>query len=199
MASSDDDRAPRLFLVRHGDTEWADAGRHTGLTDVPLSAGGEARARALAGRLAGETFARVFTSPLARARRTCELCGCAGRAEVNADLVEWDYGSYEGRTSGQIRHERPDWELFRDGAPGGESPDLVAARADRFLDVARWVEGDVVAFSSGHFIRVLAARWLALPPSDATFFYTATASVGILGYEHGRADRVILLWNDTRP
>ena len=199
MVSVDPSAAPRLFLIRHGETAWSLTGQHTGLTDIPLTATGEARARLLGTRLAGQSFARVFTSPLMRAYRTCDLAGFAGRAEVNADLVEWNYGSFDGLTSAEIRRNRPDWDLFRDGAPGGESPGQVAARADRFLNIVRPISGDVAAFSSGHFIRVLAARWLGLPTIDAKRFYTATASVGIVGFEHGQVDPVILLWNDTRP
>ena len=198
MASSAHTAAPRLFLIRHGDTAWSDSGQHTGLTDIPLNASGEARALALGARLGRERFARVFTSPLIRARRTCELAGFTDRAEVNADLVEWNYGNYNGLTSAQIRQHHPDWNLFRDGAPGGESPEMATARADRFLTGVANIEGDTAAFSSGHFIRMLAARWIGLPAVDARHFYTATAGVSILGYEHGRADRVILLWNDAR-
>lgn len=189
-------RTPRLFLIRHGETAWSLSGQHTGLSDIPLTANGEAKARTLGERLKGESFARVFTSPLIRAKRTSELAGF--NAEVNADLVEWNYGSYDGKTGAEIRRDRPGWDVFRDGAPGGESPEQAAARADRFLQLFLTIGGDVAAFSSGHFIRLLAARWLGLPTVEAEHFYTATASVSILGYEHGREDRVILLWNDTR-
>ncbi|HEX8322333.1 MAG TPA: histidine phosphatase family protein [Tepidisphaeraceae bacterium] len=190
--------APRLFLIRHGETEWSASGQHTGLADIPLTAVGEAAAGTLRDRLGNLTFARVFTSPLQRASRTCALAGFGDRAEIDADLVEWDYGQYEGLTSRQIKEKRPDWSLFDQGAPGGETPAAVAARAERFLEKFRTIEGDVAAFSSGHFIRMLAAQWLGLPPAEGKHFYTATASVSVLGYEHGRADRVVLLWNDTR-
>ena len=191
--------APRLTLVRHGETAWSLTGQHTGLTDVPLTPAGERAARGLRQRLAGERFGRVRTSPLDRARRTCDLAGFGDAAEVDADLVEWDYGRYEGLTSPQIHAADPNWQLYRDGCPGGETPTAAAARADRVL--ARFVAGerDTLAFSSGHFIRLLAARWLGLPTESAKGFYTATAGVGVLGYEHGRADRVVTLWNDTRP
>jgi broad specificity phosphatase PhoE len=189
---------PRLFLVRHGNTDWADALKHTGRTDVPLNARGEQRARELGARLKGQTFAKVFVSPLIRARRTCELAGFAAQAEVNPDLLEWNYGDYEGRLTRDIHRERPDWDLFRDGAPSGESPDQVAARADRFVQLVRPIDGDVAAFSSGHIIRMIAARWLGLEPLDAKYFYCDTASVGILGYERDRSQPVILLWNDAR-
>jgi broad specificity phosphatase PhoE len=195
--------APRLFLIRHGETAWTLTGQHTGLTDIPLTPAGESKAAVLGERLrvlrdGNGSFTRVFTSPLIRARRTCELAGFGEVATVDADLVEWNYGQYDGLTSAQINRDRPDWDLFRDGVPGGESPEQAAARADRFLERVRMLEGDVAAFSSGHFIRLLAARWLDLPTVAAKHFYTATASIGILGYEHGREDRAVLLWNQTR-
>jgi probable phosphoglycerate mutase len=199
MPSARGNGLPRLFLVRHGDTEWTDTRRHTGRTDIPLNRRGEERAAALGAMLRRETFARVFTSPLLRARRTCELAGFGERCEVNADLVEWDYGQYEGLTTAEIRTRRPDWNLFRDGAPGGESREDVARRAERFLQKVRQIEGDVAAFSSGHTIRMIAARWLGLAPIDARLFFTATAGVGILGYEHDRDEPVVLLWNDVPP
>ena len=185
---------PRLFLVRHGDTAWSDSHRHTGWTDIPLTAAGEDRARQLGRRLRGERFDRLFTSPLVRASRTAELIDLPVPTEPDPDLVEWDYGDYEGRTTADIQRERPGWDLFRDGVPHGESADQIAARADRFLAVARAAGGTVAAVSSAHVIRVIAARWLGLPPQAAAYFYTATASIGILGHEHGRP--VILLWND---
>ena len=191
--------APRLFLVRHGETEWSLSGQHTGLKDIPLTDRGRAAAARLRERFAGESFAHVLTSPLSRAKVTCGLAGFGERAEVDPDLVEWDYGRYEGLTSHQIKRERPEWNLFRDGAPDGESPAAASARADRFLARVAALDADTIAFSSGHFIRTLAARWLGLPITAARGFYTATASVGVLGYEHGRLDRVILLWNDIRP
>jgi broad specificity phosphatase PhoE len=189
---------PRLFLLRHGDTDWTDAHKHTGRSDLPLNAKGEEHARRLGARLKVETFGRVFVSPLIRARQTCELAGFA-HPEVTPDLTEWDYGDYEGRLTIDVQHERPEWNLYRDGAPNGESPAQVAARADRFLELVRPIEGDVAAFTSGQIIRVIAARWLALPPLAARFFCTATASVGILGYEHNRNQPVIVLWNDIGP
>lgn len=199
LASEDRRGLPELFLIRHGGTDWTDSHQHTGLTDIALNADGEEQARRLAARLSAEEFARVFTSPLVRARRTCELAGYAGRAEANPDLVEWDYGDYEGGLTVDVHRDRPDWNLFRDGAPNGESPAQVAARADRFVELARTIEGHVAAFSSGDVIRMIAARWLGLRPVAAKYFYTATASVGILGYEHDRNQPVVLLWNDVRP
>ena len=190
--------APRLFLVRHGETEWSLTGQHTGLKDIPLTDNGRAAAARLRPRFAAESFAHVFTSPLSRAKVTCDLAGFGDRAVVDADLVEWDYGRYEGLTSQEIKQQQPDWDLFRDGCPAGETAAAVAARADRFLARFTALDADAIAFSSGHFIRTLAARWLGLPVTAARGFYTATASVGALGYEHGKADRVILLWNDVR-
>lgn len=184
----------RLFLIRHGDTAWSDAHRHTGLTDVPLTRHGKQQARALGARLKGLQFARSFTSPLQRALQTCELAGFA--AESDPDLVEWDYGDYEGCTTSDIRHERPAWDLFRDGGPNGEMPQDIMLRADRFIKKVRSVPGDVIAFSSGHIIRVIAARWLSLGPEAARYFLASTAAIGILGYEHDRREPVICLWNE---
>jgi broad specificity phosphatase PhoE len=197
MISKDADSLPRLFLIRHGDTDWTDVHRHTGRSDIPLNARGEEHARRLRAQLKCETFARVFVSPLIRVRRTCELAGFADGAEVNPDLTEWDYGDYEGRQTIDVHRERPNWNLYRDGTPNGESPEQVAARADRFLELVRPIEGDVAAFSSGQIIRMIAARWISLQPLAARYFYTATASVGILGYEHNPDQRVVMLWNDV--
>ena len=189
---------PRLFLVRHGATDWSESKKHTGRSDIPLNAQGEKLARHLESRLNGLAFANVFTSPLIRASRTCEIAGFKEQSELNADLVEWDYGDYEGQTTVDIHRDRSDWNLFRHGAPNGESPDQVALRADRFLETVRAIEGDVLAFSSGHIIRMIAARWLKLPNRAANFFYTATASLGVLGYEHNRNEPVVLLWNEVQ-
>jgi probable phosphoglycerate mutase len=168
------------------------------MTDLPLTETGERNARRLATRLAGLTFAKVFTSPLQRAKRTCELAGFGSVAEVDRDLVEWNYGEYEGRTGAEIRAERPDWQLFRDGCPGGESPQQVAARADRVVSRVRAVQDDVLLFSSGHFIRVLAARWIGVEPTvTARSFMLSTASLSALSYEHDLSRPVICLWNDT--
>jgi broad specificity phosphatase PhoE len=190
---------PIIYLARHGETAWSLSGQHTGLTDLPLTERGERTARRLGERLKGLTLAKVWTSPLQRARRTCELAGLVDVAEVDRDLVEWDYGQYEGRRSAEILAERPDWQLFRDGCPGGESPVQIAARADRVVDRVRAVQGDVLLFSSGHFIRVLAARWLGLEPTtNSRYFMLSTASLSALGYEGSRARPVIRLWNETR-
>ncbi len=186
------------YLARHGETAWSLTGQHTGLTDLPLTQRGEQNARQLCGRLAATKFAKVWVSPLQRARRTCELAGFGEVAVVDPDLVEWNYGQYEGLRTEEIRQQRPDWKLFRDGCPGGESAVDVGARADRVLARVRQVEGNTLLFSSGHFLRVLAARWLGEPPDEGRLYYLATASLSALGYEHGKEDSVIRLWNDTR-
>jgi broad specificity phosphatase PhoE len=189
---------PVIYLARHGETAWSLSGQHTGLTDLPLTERGERNARALGERLRGLKFARVFTSPLQRAARTCELAGFGAVAEVDRDLLEWNYGDYEGRTSAQIHAERPDWQLFRDGGPGGETPEQVGTRADRVVNRVRGIEGDVLLFSSAHFLRLLAARWLALPPAAGQYLFLATASLSALGYEHDLSQPVIRLWSETR-
>lgn len=190
---------PIVYLARHGETAWTISRQHTGLTDLPLTERGERTARRLGERLKGLTFANVLTSPLQRAARTCELAGFNAVAEIEKDLVEWDYGQYEGRRTAEIRVERPDWELFRDGCPGGESPQQVSVRADRVVKRVRAVPGNVLIFTSGHFMRVLATRWLGLEPSvNCRFFMLSTASLSALGYEHDVARPVIRLWNETR-
>jgi broad specificity phosphatase PhoE len=187
---------PRLFLTRHGDTAWTDSHQRTGRTDLPLNERGEERARQIGERLRQFSFSRVFTSPLRRASRTCELTGFGAVAEVDPDLVEWDYGRFEGKLTKDILKEWPGWELFRDGCPDGERPGDVAARADRFVAKVRGVTGDVLAFSSGHVIRMIAARWLGFPPAAGRHFYCRPASVGVLGYEHGSFDEPIIgAWN----
>lgn len=192
---------PRLFLVRHGDTAWTDTGQHTGRTDLALNKRGEERAIQLGDILRPISFAHVYTSPLQRASRTCELVGFGKIAAVDADLVEWDYGDFEGKLTRDILKDQPGWELFRDGCPAGESPQAVADRADRFIARVRHIEGNVLAFSSGHIIRMIAARWLGLPPDAGRFFFCRPASVGVLGFEHHhRAEPVIELWNHVlRP
>jgi broad specificity phosphatase PhoE len=187
---------PVIYLARHGETEWSLTGQHTGLTDLPLTKRGEANARALGKRLTGLTFAKVFTSPLQRATRTCELAGFGAVAEVDRNLLEWNYGQYEGLTTAQIHVGRPDWQLFRDGCPGGESPEQVGARADAMRDRVRSVGGDVLLFSSGHFLRVFAARWLALDVAAGRYLLLSTASLSALGYENNISGPVIQLWND---
>lgn len=188
---------PEVYLARHGNTAWSRTGQHTGLTDLPLTPDGERNARRLGERLKGMTFAKVFTSPLRRAARTCELAGFGAVAETDADLVEWDYGEYESLTTAEILGERPDWQLFRDGAPGGESPAQIGERAGRVVKRIRAVPGNVLLFSSGHFIRVLAARWLGLDMGSAgKYFLLSPASLSALSYEHNLSQPVIRLWND---
>jgi broad specificity phosphatase PhoE len=189
---------PVTYLARHGETAWSLSGQHTGRTDLPLTERGERNARALGEPLRGLNFAKVFTSPLKRAVRTCELAGFGSAAEIDPDLVEWDYGQYEGRRTAEIHAERPDWQLFRDGCPGGESPDQVGARADRVVSRMRAVKGDVLLFSSGHFLRVLAARWLGLDAAGGRYLLLTTASLSALGYEHHQTEPAIRLWNETR-
>src|SRR5690242_9900479 len=194
-----EENLPIVYLARHGETAWTISGQHTGLTDLPLTDRGERTARRLGERLKGLAFSKVLTSPLQRAARTCELAGFKRVAEVDKDLVEWDYGEYEGRRTVEIRAERPDWELFRDGCPGGESPQQVSVRADRIVGRVRSVPGNVLLFTSGHFLRVLATRWLGLEPSvNCKYFMLSTASLSALGYERERSRPVIRLWNETR-
>lgn len=188
---------PEVYLARHGDTAWSLSGQHTGLTDLPLTPNGECNARRLGERLKGMTFAKVFTSPLQRAARTCELAGFGAVAETDPDLVEWDYGQYEGLRSEEILRHRPDWQLFRDGAPGGESPEQISERADSVVERVRAVAANVLLFSSGHFLRVLTARWLTLDLESAgKYFLLNPASLSALSYDHKLSQPVIRLWND---
>jgi probable phosphoglycerate mutase len=190
---------PRLFLARHGDTAWTESRQHTGRTDLPLNERGEERARQIGEQLRRFSFGRVFTSPLQRASKTCALAGFGEVAEVQADLTEWDYGRFEGKLTRDILKERPGWELFRDGCTEGELPEDVATRANCFIAKVRSINGDVLAFSSGHIIRMIAARWLGLPPVAGRFFFCRPASVGVLGYEHhSREEPIIGLWNYVR-
>jgi probable phosphoglycerate mutase len=188
----------RVFLIRHGETEWSKVGKHTGRTEVPLSAEGEREAGWLLGRLSGAAFSHVLVSPRQRALRTCEIAGWSARAESDGVLSEWDYGSYEGLTSSQIHESRPGWELFRDGCPGGESPEAASARADRLIGRLRAMVGDVALFSHGHFCRALGARWCGLPVSAGAGLLLGTASVSILGFEHGSPQAPgLALWNEN--
>jgi probable phosphoglycerate mutase len=188
---------PVVYLARHGETAWSLSGQHTGRTDLPLTERGEQQARALGQRLCGASFVKAFTSPSQRARRTAELAGSGVLAEIDPDLAEWDYGQYEGRRTADILAERPGWFLFRDGAPGGETPDQVAARADRVIQRVRAIGGNAVIFSSAHILRVLGARWLGLDTAGGRYFVLGTSSLSILGYEHNLAEPVIRLWNET--
>jgi probable phosphoglycerate mutase len=188
---------PCVTLVRHGETEWSASGKHTGRTDIPLTEEGERKARGLKERLKGVTFDRVFTSPLQRARRTCELAGFGERAKVEPDVLEWNYGDYEGRKTSEILEGRPGWLLFRDGCPNGEQPADVGARADRVIARLRAQDDRAIVFSSGHILRVLAARWLGLAPSEGRLFMLGTASISILGYEHDKDEPAVQLWNEV--
>jgi broad specificity phosphatase PhoE len=184
-----------LYLIRHGETAWSISGQHTGRTDIPLTARGEQNARTLAEGLRAVRFNRVFTSPRQRARRTCELVGLNVGAQIEPDLAEWDYGDYEGKRSADIRKSRPDWNLFRDGCPQGESPVDVSDRADRLIAQVRALQGNIAVFSHGHFGRAMASRWIGLPVSQAQHFRLSTASISILGYEQPTEDSAIVLWN----
>jgi|SRR5665213_630254 len=189
--------AGELWLIRHGETKWSLSGAHTGRTDLPLTPEGEAQARGIPARLEGHKFALVLTSPLQRARRTSELAGFGAAEQIEPNLQEWDYGAYEGRTSEDIQRERPGWSLFRDGVPDGETIDEVAVRAEAVIHRALAADGDVALFGHGHILRILAARWLGLPPADARLFALGTVAISTLGYEH--EVRVIVHWNLEQP
>ena len=188
--------ATQIFLIRHGETEWSRTGRHTGRTDVPLTTNGERRAAQFREGLQNFKFTHVFTSPLQRAQRTCELAGFSAVARVEPDLREWDYGDYEGRTTPDIRARQTGWNLFEDGGPGGESVGQISQRVDRVLAGLRRMDGTVALFSHGHFLRALAVRWIGQPVQEGQHFALDTASLSILGYEH-RNDEIpaISLWN----
>jgi probable phosphoglycerate mutase len=183
----------KVYLLRHGETEWSLNGRHTGVTDIPLTENGRAIARLLQPILAKETFALVLTSPLQRARETCEIAGLGKVATVESDLIEWNYGEYEGLTTNQIRETRPGWSVFNDGCPGGESPEQVGARADRVLAKIRAADGNIALFGHGHFSRVLAGRWINLPASYGENFLLDTATLSVLGYY--RESPAFKIWN----
>ena len=172
----------RVFLIRHGETEWSLSGQHTGMTDIPLTENGRTMPRLLAPILAKVTFARIFTSPLKRARETCELAGLGERAEIDHDLVEWNYGDYEGLTTKEIHAKTPGWMLFRGGCPGGDGPEDVARRVDSVIGRVRAVEGDVALFAHGHVFRVFVARWIGLQATAGCHFILDTATVGVLSY-----------------
>jgi len=191
------DALPIIYLARHGETAWTISGQHTGRTDLPLTARGERNASRLGQRLKGLTLTAVLASPLKRVVRTCELAGFGKVARVEPDLVEWDCGNYEGRRLAEIHADRPGWRLFRDGCPGGESPGQVGERADRIIQQIRSLQGDGLIFSSGHFLRVLAARWIGLEPGDGRLFLLSTASLSSLSYEHVLVEPAIRLWDDT--
>jgi broad specificity phosphatase PhoE len=190
---------PEIHVIRHGETAWTESRRHTGLTDIPLTERGELQARRFGEHLRGWTFAHVFTSPLQRARRTCELAGLGALAQVDPDLVEWNYGDYDGLTTAEILKQRPGWQLFRNGCPRGESVAEMSARADRVIARLRGLDDAVLLFSSGHFLKILAARWLGLDAYYGRLFLLSTTTLSILGYENDKSNPVIRLWNDNRP
>jgi probable phosphoglycerate mutase len=193
-------RLLQLYFMRHGETEWTLSGQHTGRTDIPLTGRGEDEARELGARLREVTFARVLASPRQRARRTCELAGLGRASEIEPDLAEWDYGDYEGQRSVDIRQGRPDWNVFRDGCPGGETPADVSDRADRLIARLGTLDGNIALFSHGQFGCVLAARWIGLPTIEGQHFALVPASLSILGHEPGHPGvRVIRLWNACWP
>jgi probable phosphoglycerate mutase len=188
-------RQPEIWVFRHGETEWSRTGRHTGRTDVPLTANGELEAARLGRRLGDRRFSLVLTSPLARASETCRLAGYGGAARRADDLLEWDYGSYEGRTATEIREQAPGWQIWTDGVPGGETAEQVGLRARRVIDQAVQAPGDVALFAHGHVLRVLAACWIGLSPHEGRLFALGTGSIGVLGYEGDT--RVIESWNES--
>ena len=187
---------PEIYLVRHGETEWSASGKHTGRTDIPLTSVGEEAARQLGGRLQGLSFAAVWSSPSQRAFNTCLLAGFGEGALKKDDLAEWDYGAYEGLTTREILAQHHGWRLFQDGCPGGERASDAGARADRIVSQLREVEANVLVFSSAHFLRVLTARWLGLPPEHGACFVLDTASISVLGYEHDLSEPVVRRWNE---
>ncbi|MEQ1953925.1 histidine phosphatase family protein [Mesorhizobium sp. CN2-181] len=187
---------PEIYLVRHGETEWSASGKHTGRTDIPLTPAGEEAARKLADRLQGHSFVAVWSSPSQRAFNTCLLAGFGEGALKKDDLAEWDYGAYEGLTTKEILAQQHGWRLFRDGCPGGEQASDAGARADRIVSQLREIEDNVLVFSSAHFLRVLTARWLGLPPEDGACFVLDTASISVLGYEHDLSEPVVRRWNE---
>jgi broad specificity phosphatase PhoE len=186
-----------VYLARHGETAWTVSSQHTGRTDLPLTEHGEREAKELCKRLASLPFEAVLVSPLKRAVRTCELAGFGSVAQIDRDLLEWNYGEYEGRLTSDILTERPGWDLFRDGCPGGESPQQVAVRADHAIERVRAIDGDVLLFSSGHFLRILATRWTGLEAVNGRALTLGTASLSILGYERDHSRPAIQLWNET--
>lgn len=195
---ADSEGFPKLHLARHGETAWSISGQHTGRVDVPLTDQGERNARSLGARLKGLSFVKVLTSPLQRAKRTSDLAGFGSVATIDPDLVEWNYGQYEDQSTVEIRQERPNWNLFRDGCPAGETLDDVSARSDRVIGHIRACAGDALIFAHQDLLRILAVRWLRLPAIEAQHFVLTTASLSILGYDHGLDQPVIRLWNDDR-
>ena len=188
---------PKIYLARHGETIWSLSGQHTGMTDIPLTEQGEKNAKQLGKRLQGLTFAKVFSSPLQRALKTCELAGFGSMVIPDPLLEEWNYGDYEGRTTSEIHQTQPDWFIFRDGCPGGELPKQVAQRCDQMIEKMKAINGDILIFAHAHILRMLTTRWLDLPAEEGRLYFLSTASLSILGYEHSLSEPVIRLWNDT--
>lgn len=188
---------PKIYLARHGETIWSLSGQHTGMTDIPLTEQGEKNAKQLGKRLQGLTFAKVFSSPLQRALKTCELAGFGSMVMPDPLLEEWNYGDYEGRTTTEIQQTQPDWFIFRDGCPGGELPKQVAQRCDQMIEKMKAINGDILIFAHAHILRMLTTRWLGLPAEEGRLYFLSTASLSILGYEHNLSEPVIRLWNDT--
>jgi broad specificity phosphatase PhoE len=186
-----------VYAIRHGETEWSLSGQHTGTTDIPLTENGRRQAERMRPALAKQTYALVLVSPLQRARQTCELAGLGEAAAVDPDLLEWNYGDYEGLTPRQIRERTPDWLIFRDGCPGGEMPEQVGARMDKVIARARAAVGDVALFAHGHVLRVLAARWIGLPPRAGQHFLLNTGTLSVLGYYHDVP--AVRIWNGHLP
>lgn len=191
------DHFPQIYVARHGETEWSLSGQHTGRTDLPLTPRGEEEARQLGKRLAGITFDEVWSSPLQRARHTCELAGFAAHVKLQPVLLEVNYGDYEGKTSAEIKQMRPDWDIFRDGCPGGEAPEEYSARGDEIVKMLRAFQGSkLLLFAHKHILQVLVARWCRLPVEAGKVFYLDTAALSILGYAHNLDDPAVRLWND---
>ncbi|MDR4482298.1 MAG: histidine phosphatase family protein [Nitrospirales bacterium] len=187
------EKQQEVYVIRHGETEWSLSGQHTGTTDLPLTENGRKLARLLQPMLANHSIARILTSPLQRARETCQLAGFGEKAEVDTNLVEWNYGEYEGITTKQIHDKRPGWVIFTDGCPGGETPEEVGARADRIITKARTTGGNVALFAHGHILRVLVARWLGLPASGGRYFLLHTGTLNVLSYYRGIP--AVKIWN----
>lgn len=188
---------PKIYLARHGETIWSLSGQHTGMTDIPLTEQGEKNAKQLGQHLQGLSFTKVFSSPLQRALKTCELAGFGTIVTPDPLLQEWNYGDYEGRTTIEIQTIQPDWSIFRDGCPGGESPEQVAQRSDQMIEKMKAINGDILIFAHAHILRMLTTRWLSLPAFAGRLYFLSTASLSILGYEHHLSEPVIRLWNDT--
>ncbi|KAB2644402.1 MAG: histidine phosphatase family protein [Verrucomicrobia bacterium] len=192
---------PQIYLARHGETAWSLSGQHTGHTDIPLTPQGEKNAQQLGERLKKKSFTHVYSSPLQRAMKTAALAGFKDLVQPEPYLLEWNYGEYEGLTTKEILQKKPDWLIFKDGCPGGESPNQVATRCDQLIQKIKSLQqeapGDILLFAHSHILRMLATRWLDLPANDGRFYLLSTASLSILGYEHNSSEPVIRLWNDT--